>query len=132
MHSVLLWETKNSIVSFVLESDKMLERLADIALIELTYLAVDPQYQKQGAGSLIVEWGLRRCDEEGCPAYLESTMDAVGFYEKKGFKAVGKLAMDIGGILRDGEHGVGDQIYRELGMVYRPEGKAKSHGEGQM
>ncbi|KAF2645481.1 hypothetical protein P280DRAFT_389357 [Massarina eburnea CBS 473.64] len=54
-------------------------------LIELSQLYVDPDYQRQGIGQRLLEWGLKQADEDGYPVYLEGTTSAKPFYEKAGF-----------------------------------------------
>jgi GNAT superfamily N-acetyltransferase len=59
------------------------------------YLAVlgsDPLYQRTGAGSAAVAPVLRRCDEEGLPAYLETQKEAnLAYYARHRFEVVRKL-----------------------------------------
>jgi GNAT superfamily N-acetyltransferase len=83
---------------------------------ELTYLAVDARYARQGAGRMIVQWALDLCEAEGCLAYVESTVEAVPFYEKMGFVAAGSISLDIAGMRGQG----GVEVYQEIGCIYRP------------
>jgi GNAT superfamily N-acetyltransferase len=36
-------------------------------------LGTDPQYQRTGAGSALVRWGMAKADEEGVALYLDAT-----------------------------------------------------------
>lgn len=54
-----------------------------------------PQYQKRGAASMLIKWGLQRADELNLPVYLESSPVAHDFYEKHGFKDVNKIEVDL-------------------------------------
>jgi GNAT superfamily N-acetyltransferase len=86
--------------------------------IELTYIAVDAAYARQGVGVMMVQWALDRCEAEGYPTYVESTVDAVGFYEKMGFEVAGRIRLDL---VEVGEKGNGrGEVYEEVGCVCRP------------
>lgn len=54
-------------------------------IIGLTFLATDPLYARQGAGSLMMAWGVDQCKKQNVPAYFDSTVEAVPFYEKTEF-----------------------------------------------
>lgn len=64
--------------------------------------------------------------EDGLPVYLESTKNAVGMYEKLGFKAVDGFEMRIP---RPGS-GADElsEVYREVCMVWYP----PSHDDGAL
>jgi ribosomal protein S18 acetylase RimI-like enzyme len=58
----------------------------------LTFLAVDPARQGKGLGAALLEEGLRQCDRDGIPAYLESTNPAnLSFYRRHGFEQIGLI-----------------------------------------
>ncbi|KIX94455.1 uncharacterized protein Z520_09841 [Fonsecaea multimorphosa CBS 102226] len=70
------------------------------------YLAVigtSPKYQKQGAASLLLQWGLERADDLELAAYVESAPPALRLYEKYGFKEVSKLPLEMSP-WKDGEY----------------------------
>lgn len=48
-------------------------------------------YRRQGAASLLVQWGVQRAREDGVPAYLESPPAGRALYETCGFEQVGDL-----------------------------------------
>jgi GNAT superfamily N-acetyltransferase len=55
-------------------------------------VGVDPLRQGRGLGSAILQEGLRRCDADGLPAYLEnSNPKNTGLYERLGFEAIGLI-----------------------------------------
>lgn len=56
---------------------------------DLEIIAVDPKFQGQGVGSLMLDWGTTRADSDSCEAYLEASPDAVSVYQKFGFKETG-------------------------------------------
>ena len=58
----------------------------------LPLIAADPKWIGQGLGSLLMKHALRRCDEEGIAAYLESSNPRnISLYERHGFKIVGRI-----------------------------------------
>jgi GNAT superfamily N-acetyltransferase len=58
----------------------------------LPLVAADPNWIGQGLGALLMKHALRRCDEEGIAAYLESTNPRnISLYERHGFKIIGKI-----------------------------------------
>jgi hypothetical protein len=65
---------------------------------------------------MLLQWGIEQAERSGHPIYLESTMEAVPFYEKRGFIKGARMSLDISG--KGDLEGV--QIYEEVGVVYRP------------
>ncbi|MEH2626210.1 GNAT superfamily N-acetyltransferase [Bradyrhizobium sp. AZCC 1719] len=58
----------------------------------LPLIAADPKWIGQGLGSLLMKHALRRCDEEGSAAYLESSNPRnISLYERHGFKITGRI-----------------------------------------
>jgi ribosomal protein S18 acetylase RimI-like enzyme len=58
----------------------------------LPLIAADPNWIGQGLGTLLMQHALRRCDEEGGTAYLESTNPRnISLYERHGFRAIGRI-----------------------------------------
>ena len=58
----------------------------------LPLVAADPNWIGQGLGALLMKHALRRCDEEGMAAYLESTNPRnLSLYERHGFRIMGKI-----------------------------------------
>jgi ribosomal protein S18 acetylase RimI-like enzyme len=58
----------------------------------LPLIAADPKWIGQGLGSLLMKHALRRCDEEGIAAYLESSNPRnISLYERHGFKITGRI-----------------------------------------
>ena len=59
----------------------------------LAMIGVDPARQGRGYGSAILKESVRRCDEEGVIAYLESSNPKnVPLYERYGFEVMGHVA----------------------------------------
>lgn len=58
----------------------------------LPLVAADPNWIGQGLGTLLMKHALRRCDEDGIAAYLESSNPRnISFYQRLGFRIVGKI-----------------------------------------
>ena len=58
----------------------------------LAIIGVDAAHQGKGLGAQLLEAALRRCDEEGVIAYLESSNPAnVSLYERHGFEVVHEI-----------------------------------------
>jgi len=53
----------------------------------LALLATDPAHQGKGHGSVVLQPTLDRCDDNGLPAYLESSKESnVAYYRRHGFE----------------------------------------------
>ncbi|OLN85528.1 Puromycin N-acetyltransferase 2 [Colletotrichum chlorophyti] len=74
----------------------------------LSTLAVHPDFQGRGYGSLLVRDSLRRVDEEGVPAWLIGLAGVEPFYERLGFVVKGRANV---GRLADWDGG--SIMYRE-------------------
>jgi GNAT superfamily N-acetyltransferase len=58
----------------------------------LGILGTDPPQQHRGIGSALLTPVLERCDQEGLPAYLESSKESnIAFYARHGFALTGEL-----------------------------------------
>lgn len=63
----------------------------------LAIIGVDPVRQGYGVGAALLRSRLRRCDEEGLPAYLESSkLENVPLYQHFGFHITGTLGLPQG------------------------------------
>lgn len=61
----------------------------------LAAVGVDPARQGEGLGSAMIKEGLRLCDAQGLPAYLESSNPRnIPLYERHGFEVVGLVQPD--------------------------------------
>ncbi len=68
----------------------MIERRAALVrnggrMVGLDILTVDPSCQRQGAGGVLVKWGLEKADEMGVETVVESSVYGKGLYLKNGF-----------------------------------------------
>jgi ribosomal protein S18 acetylase RimI-like enzyme len=58
----------------------------------LPLIGVDPYHQGRGLGAELMKYALARCDEQGLPAYLESSNPAnISLYERHGFEVIGRI-----------------------------------------
>ncbi|PLB54074.1 acetyltransferase, GNAT family [Aspergillus steynii IBT 23096] len=53
-------------------------------------LLTHPRHERQGAGSLITQWGCDQADQLGLDCYLESSDPGYPVYQRKGFKDMSK------------------------------------------
>lgn len=92
---------------------------------DLSFVCVHPDYQGQGAGTLLAEAVLSRAQARSVPVYLESTPEAVRIYERLGFAAVGGFEMEIP---RSGAN-TPTEKYREVCMLWRPSPQISSDAQ---
>jgi len=58
----------------------------------LPLIGVDPSHQGRGLGARLMQHALNCCDEDGLPAYLESSNPAnISLYERFGFEVMGVI-----------------------------------------
>lgn len=58
----------------------------------LPLIGVDPAQQGRGYGSALLAHALRLCDEDGTPAYLESSNPRnIPLYQRNGFEVLGTI-----------------------------------------
>ncbi|KAJ5394012.1 uncharacterized protein N7487_011653 [Penicillium crustosum] len=74
---------------------KRAELLGEKDLFQLKELYVLPNYQRQGLGGLLVEFGVYEADTLGLPAYTEASPEGLGLYLKHGFKEVDRVTVDL-------------------------------------
>lgn len=83
-----------------------METVAGQTYTILRLLAVRPNHQRRGAGSLLLRHGLEKADRLGLPVYLDSGISGKPLYERFGFKVTSEFALnclDYGG-RSDGRH----------------------------
>ncbi|KAL4780299.1 putative GNAT family acetyltransferase [Aspergillus varians] len=93
--------------------DRLLERTP---CYSLSYIGTDPNYERRGAASILVNWGLEHARRENVPVALESTKNAWPLYEKLGFCGEELISMTLEGV-GDGGSSV---LYEEMCFVFRP------------
>jgi len=65
--------------------------------IHLELLATHTDYQKRGAGSMLMRWGLQTAEEEGRIVTLIASPGAVGFYAHLRFATIFNLTIQLEG-----------------------------------
>lgn len=65
----------------------------------LKMLAVDPKWQRNGIGQMLVRWGLEKAQQEDIPAGLESTDAGGAMYLKLGFVEINRIVMLEGRVI---------------------------------
>ena len=86
------WETIEMLR--VAQAKAKAEYLGDRAYVYLWILGTVEWAQGRGVGKFALQWGMDKARELGLPVWLESTEQAVGFYESQGFKQLAELDYD--------------------------------------
>jgi ribosomal protein S18 acetylase RimI-like enzyme len=82
----------NALVRAFAHLDELHERYAPEPHQYLHVVGVSPEHQGRGLGRSLLLPALRRFDQQGEPAYLETFKPSnVPFYEKLGFRSVGRV-----------------------------------------
>jgi len=58
-------------------------------------LAVDPDYQRRGLGSMLIEAGLAHIDENGSDCLLTASAAGEGLYNKHGWETIDEIVIDL-------------------------------------
>ncbi|KAI2611897.1 putative GNAT family acetyltransferase [Hypoxylon sp. NC1633] len=85
----------------------------DAPCYRLTFMGTDPAYERRGAATMMVRWGMERGRKERVPTYLESTLEAAPFYRKHGFVDVERFSLEYQ-VLGHGP----SEIYEEISFIY--------------
>lgn len=59
--------------------------VVDRQLPDLDTLATHPDYQRRGAGSMLVGWGCELADKHGVAAYVDASRAGAPLYQRFGF-----------------------------------------------
>lgn len=60
----------------------------------LNSLATHPDHQGRGAGKMLLDWGVKKADDEGLITYLDSSQVARPIYESRGFEVKKAIEWD--------------------------------------
>lgn len=72
-----------------------------------------PAFQRKGAGSMLMEWGVQLAKRENLKICLEATCFGLPLYNKFGFKNVGEVHHDV-------SHFGGPSRYTHTFMIKEP------------
>ncbi|CAF3589416.1 hypothetical protein SNK05_012929 [Fusarium graminearum] len=82
--------------SFYQGIDELKKRnIAGKPCLYLSLIATHPNYQGLGAGSQLLDWGIKYATEHGLDIYAVSTAASLAWYEKFGFRSVDKFSIDM-------------------------------------
>lgn len=88
------WDTEDNRAWAEHLSERYTQRRRDVfrkhngQVFSITHMAVDPNHQREGAGSFFVRWVTDQADEAGLDCTVEAGLRAESFYRKHGFEAV--------------------------------------------
>ncbi|PYH32061.1 GNAT family N-acetyltransferase [Aspergillus neoniger CBS 115656] len=54
----------------------------------LDALITHPDYRRQGAASVLIQWGCDRADQDGIPIWVDSSQEGARIYQRFGFRDV--------------------------------------------
>lgn len=74
-------------------ADAKMKRLDGRPCWFLHVLGVDPDYQRQGLGRILVNAGMEFAEKEGCPTYLEATKEGMRLYSQLGWEVISRIHM---------------------------------------
>jgi predicted N-acetyltransferase YhbS len=72
----------------------LLSQPGSFTTIVISYCFVDPSFRHQGAGSVMMKWGLEQADAKGMESFVESTEDGEKFYAAHGFETLHDFTLD--------------------------------------
>ena len=87
--------------------------LSNALSVGLMIISVDPAYQRQGVGSMLMQWGCDEADRYERDAFVLASPAAVRLYAKFGFEVVGEVRT---------KKGVFRSMFRKYGEGYRQNG----------
>jgi len=69
------------------------ERMNESHLL-ISFCFTHSKHRRRGAAALLMEWGTRKADELGLPAYVEATDNGRELYKQYGFEVKGEVELD--------------------------------------
>jgi len=64
------------------------------SVLDLNIIFTAPDYRRQGAGDLILDWGIQKAKEMGVEMWLDATIFGIPLYKKHGFVVVNEASLD--------------------------------------
>ncbi|KAL4892642.1 acyl-CoA N-acyltransferase [Aspergillus ambiguus] len=95
------------------ERQRVLQGYQGKGICRITFMAVDPEYQRQGIGTMLMELFCRQIDEKSLDAFVLSSPAGIRLYTKFGFKQAGAVETTQGAfisLLRSGSE-VQERMY---------------------
>ncbi|KAJ9245751.1 hypothetical protein DTO271D3_4073 [Paecilomyces variotii] len=103
------------------EKKRVLENRKNIW--RLNMISVNPAYQRQGIGSILLQWGTEEADAHGRDSFLISSPAGVRLYAKFGFKVVGEIHTPRGtftSMFREAQLNEVTSSFNEISSIKRP------------
>ncbi|KAJ5490140.1 Acyl-CoA N-acyltransferase [Penicillium expansum] len=87
--------------AFITELEQARKRvMGDEKHYYLDTLGTHPDYQRRGAGSMLVQWGCDLADKDGVAAYVDASKEGVSLYQKHGFVDFNPPDADVAAMAR--------------------------------
>ncbi|KFY26987.1 hypothetical protein V491_01093 [Pseudogymnoascus sp. VKM F-3775] len=74
--------------------------MGDVRNYYLDTLGTHPDYQRRGAGSMLVKWGCDLADKDGVSAYVDASKKGLPLYKKYGFVDFSPAGVDVASMAR--------------------------------
>jgi len=91
-HSEAYWFPEGGQRDFVTNClerfDAPRQRMAPRPQLYLNIIYTHPDYRRQGAGDMIMDWGIKKAEEMGVEMWLDATIYGIPLYKKHGFVVV--------------------------------------------
>ncbi|CAI7567772.1 unnamed protein product [Penicillium viridicatum] len=86
---------------FIAELEESRKRvMGDEKHYYLDTLGTHPDYQRRGAGSMLVKWGCDLADKDGVAAYVDASKEGAPLYQKHGFVDFNPPEADVAAMAR--------------------------------
>ena len=81
---------------FVVENNRKVIGMGRLEKNKIATLYIKPRYQRKRIGTLIINYLIKKAQKKNIKkVYLEALLQAIGFYEKQGFKKIRILQKPI-------------------------------------
>lgn len=88
-------DTLENVTNAAMQHYKSLIAPPDTSCRYIVSIAILPEYQNMGIGRALINWGLDRAESENVFCWVSSGKDAIGMFERMGFKELGRLELDL-------------------------------------
>ena len=85
----------------------------------LEVLATRPEWHRNGAGGMLIKWGVEQADRDGLECYIEASPDGLELYKRYGWEEVEDYDVEY-----EGEDG-GKRVYRTVLLVRKPKSTSR-------